>query len=84
MIIANGSSNVTVVIPADNNQLFPIGTELTVHQDGIGTVTISADPGVTIRKHASFSNSLLGQFATATVKKTGGNEWRMFGLLAPA
>jgi hypothetical protein len=45
---------------------------------------VAADSGVTIRKHVSFSSVLLGQYATATVKKTAANEWRLFGLLSAA
>jgi hypothetical protein len=84
MVITNSATNVTVPIPADSSQPFPVGTELTIHQDGVGTVTVAGDSGVTILKHASFSFSLLGQYATATVKKTAANEWRLFGLLASA
>jgi hypothetical protein len=88
MVLVNGTADTTVFIPPDDEQNFPIGTELTVHQDGTGKVTIVGDSSptvpVTILKHASFSNQLLGQYATATVKKTGVNEWRLFGLLAGA
>jgi hypothetical protein len=45
---------------------------------------VAADTGVTILKHASFSNQLLGQYATATVKKSAANTWRLFGLLSGA
>jgi hypothetical protein len=83
-VIANSTLNVNIFIPNDSAQPFPVGTELSIHQDGIGTVSIWGDGGVDIFRHASFSNSLLGQYATATVKKTDDNEWRLFGLLAPA
>jgi hypothetical protein len=84
MVLTNGTTATTVTVPSDATAPFPIGTELHIHQDGTGPVTIAADSGVTIRKYASFSNVLLGQFATATVKKTAANEWRLFGLLATA
>lgn len=84
MVLTNGTANVTVVIPSDSSQAFPIGTELNLHQDGTGTVTVTGDSGVTILKHASFSNVLLGQYATVTVKKTSANTWRLFGLLSGA
>lgn len=84
MVLINGSANATVQIPANATEPFAIGTELTIHQDGTGTVTIVGEPGVTILKHASFSNQLLGQYATASVKKTNFDEWRLFGLLAGA
>jgi hypothetical protein len=84
MVLTNGSASATVVVPSDSTQGFPIGSELNIHQDGTGTVLIVGEAGVAILKHVSFSNQLLGQYATATVKKTGVNEWRLFGLLAGA
>jgi hypothetical protein len=84
MVLTNGTTATTITIPADATEPFPVGTELHIHQDGTGVVTVTADTGVTIRKHVNFSNHLLGQYATATVKKTAANEWRLFGLLAAA
>jgi hypothetical protein len=84
MVLTNGTTATTITIPADATTAFPVGTELHIHQDGTGAVTVAADSGVTMRKHANFSNVLLGQYATATVKKTAANEWRLFGLLSAA
>ena len=84
MVLVNDDAATSVTIPHSSVQDFPIGTELHIHQDGTGAVTVDSEPGVTILKHASFSNQLLGQYATATVKKTEGNTWRLFGLLAGA
>ena len=84
MVLANGSTSASVVVPNDSTQNFMIGTELTVHQDGTGVVSIVPGTGVTLRYHAGFINQLLGQYATATVKKTAANTWRLFGLLAGA
>jgi hypothetical protein len=84
MVLTNGTTLTKIIIPNNNFNPFPIGSELHVHQDGTGVVTIEADVGVTILKHVSFSNQLLGQYATVTVKKTDLNEWRLFGLLAGA
>ena len=82
MVLTNGTADATVYIPSNSTEPFGVGTELHIHQDGTGMVSIVGDTGVTILKHASFSNRLLGQYATATVKKTAVNEWRLFGLLA--
>ena len=84
MVLANDTANATVILPSDAAVAFAVGTELTVHQDGTGLVTVAGDAGVTILKPASFSNVLLGKYATATAKKTAANEWRLFGLLAGA
>jgi hypothetical protein len=84
MVLVNGTANTNVIIPHSDTEPFAIGTELHIHQDGTGTVSVVGEVDVTILKHASFSNQLLGQYATATVKKTDINEWRLFGLLAGA
>lgn len=84
MVLINGITDTTIVIPNDSTQNFQVGSELHVHQDGTGSVTIDGEPGVNIYRHASFSNKLLGQYATATMKKSGPNEWRLFGLLQGA
>lgn len=84
MVLQNGIADATVAIPSNASVPFQIGTELTVHQDGTGLVTVMGESGVTVLKHASFSNRLLGQYATATVKKTAADVWRLFGLLAGA
>jgi hypothetical protein len=84
MVLTNGAANANIIIPNNDTEPFAIGTELHIHQDGTGTVSVVGEVGVTILKHASFSNQLLGQYATATVKKTNFNEWRLFGLLAGA
>ncbi len=84
MVLTNGTADTLITIPNDSTQPFAIGSELHVHQDGTGKVMIDGEPGVTILKHASFTTQLLGQYATATVKKTATNEWRLFGLLAGA
>lgn len=81
VIITNGPSDAMITVPTNASVAFPIGAELTLHQDGTGTVTISPDTGVTLLYHATFQNVLLGQYATATIKKTNTDEWRLFGLL---
>lgn len=82
MVLTNGTTATSIIIPNNTTQGFAIGSELHIHQDGTGPVTVIAEGGVTILKHASFTNQLLGQYATATVKKTATNVWRLFGLLA--
>jgi hypothetical protein len=81
IVLTNSTNPLTIRIPADVTLSFPIGAELNFHQDGTGVITIAGDAGVTLLYPPQFSNTLFGQYATATVKKTGANEWRLFGLL---
>ena len=82
MVLTNGTTATNIIIPNNTTQPFAVGSELHIHQDGTGRVTIVGEEGVTLRYHASFAPILAGQYATATVKKTATNVWRLFGLLA--
>lgn len=82
-VIFNSSSSVTVTIPAQGTADLALGCDIHLHQNGTGPVTITAETGVSILVHADFSATLLGQYATASLKKTDFNVWRLFGLLAP-
>ena len=85
VIIENGTSNVTITIPeavVGDPEWFRDGAEINIHQEGTGTVTIVGDTGVSLLYPSQLTNVLLGQYATATIKKTADNEWRLFGLLA--
>lgn len=84
VIVQNGTSNITITIPpalVGDPAWFRDGAEINIHQEGTGTITIVGGTGVTLLYPAQFTNVLLGQFATATIKKTADNEWRLFGLL---
>ena len=81
VIINNATAPVTVTLPTDATELFRDGAEINIHQGGTGPITIVGDTGVSLLYSPLFTNKLVGQYATATVKKTAVNEWRLFGLL---
>lgn len=69
----------TITVPTNASVAFPIGTELSFEQSGTGQLTVVAASGVIIN---TFSTNLTkGQFATASLKKTGTDTWTLTGNL---
>lgn len=82
-IVMNLAGANNIVIPANSNIAFPIGTELIIMQYGAGTTTvqISTDD---LRYDAAYSAALNGQYAVVGIKKVAATEWFLFGNLAVA
>lgn len=78
------ASGCTVTVPANATFAIPIDSEIHLRQTTTGVVTVSAAGGVTLNVPDGFQSILLGQHATATLKKVGTNEWDIFGLLEGA
>jgi hypothetical protein len=76
----NGSAN-TFSIPTNASVGFPIGTEITIIQQGTGQTTIAAAGGVTLRSAGGLLN-LANQYSAATLVKRGTDEWYVIGDLA--
>lgn len=72
---------VTLTVPPNASIAFTIGTEIDVIQDGAGQVTFAEGAGVTINSAGGLL-ALSAQFAGATLKKVGTNEWDLVGSLA--
>lgn len=73
----NGSA-ITFTIPANASVAFPVGTEITVEQNGAGALSIAASGGVTINSRGS-DLTLAGQYAVAVLKKVATNTWTLTG-----
>lgn len=72
---------ITATVPTNASVPYPIGTHIDLAQYGAGTVTIAAAGGVTINSLGGLLN-LSGQYAAATLIKTGTNTWLLTGSLA--
>jgi hypothetical protein len=72
-----GTSN-TLTIPPNTEVAFPIGAQIMVTQDGLGSTSIAAGAGVTI---LSIGGALImgGQYAGATMIQKEINVWYLFG-----
>lgn len=70
----------TITIPPNSSVAFPTGTQIVLSQAGAGQTTILPGSGVTVN---SFGSKLkfAGQFAGATLIKTGTNTWTAYGNL---
>lgn len=78
----NKATDVTLTVPTNASVAFPVGTVIEVAQIGAGEVTVSADIGVIVRAPADVVGA--GQYATASLRKRGTDEWVASGDLAVA
>lgn len=77
VIEANSSSALTITVPTNSSQAFPVGTALTIVRVGTGEVTISPDTGVTM--NYAIGNKLRAQWSTATLRKRATDTWLLSG-----
>lgn len=74
-----GSAN-TVTVPTNTTAAFPIGTQITIIQNGTGKTQIVAAVGVTILSTPGLF--LRTRYSSATLIKRATNEWYAFGDLS--
>ena len=74
-----GANDLT--IPPNTTVGFPIGAQIMLVQDGVGTTTIVAGAGVTILSFGSFLN-MAGQYAGVTMIQKELNVWYLIGNIA--
>jgi hypothetical protein len=77
-IVTSSASANTVTVPPDSQANFRPGTVMLVEQHGAGTTTLTAGVGVTIHSRGA-QLALNGQYAVASLRKTGTNEWLAAG-----
>lgn len=78
VIELNSATAVVLTIPPASSVAWPTGTVLSVYQAGSGNVSVAAGSGVTIRNLAA----LRGQYAEASLRYRGSDEWVLEGDLA--
>jgi hypothetical protein len=79
-----GSSAASVVIPAEVDVPFEVGTLINITQIGSGIATIIAAAGVSLNGVTAGSVALNGQWAAAALTKRGADTWVLQGALAGA
>lgn len=80
----NASAN-TFYIPTDATYNFPLGTAITVTQEGAGVTTITATtPGTTtiLSAGATPASPVLARYKSAVCVKRAANVWRVYGAIA--
>ena len=75
-----GAGAANLLVRPNATVAFPIGTVIEIFQAGTGQVTIVPDTGVTIRT-SDGAMKLSGQYASASLRKRGTNEWVLVGNL---
>jgi len=70
----NASGAVNLTVPTNGTQAFPIGSIVGVYNRSSNAVTVVGAGGVTVRNAGT-----VGQFAEASLRKRGTDEWVMVG-----
>lgn len=76
----NVASANTLTIPPNSSVAFPIGTIIEVYQVGAGQCTVTAGSGVTLRAPGGAKTA--AQYASASLRKRGTDEWVLAGSTA--
>ena len=82
--MSNASANI-FYIPTDATYNFPVGTAITVSQEGAGVTTITATtPGTTTLQSAGAAagSPVLARYRSAVCVKLAANSWRVYGGIA--
>lgn len=82
--MSNASAN-TFYIPTDATYNFPVGTAITVAQEGAGVTTITATtPATTTIQSAGATagSPVLARYKSAVCVKLAANSWRVYGAIA--
>jgi hypothetical protein len=85
LIVVNSGSARDVLIPTDASVAFPIGTAITVYNEGAGLVSIKAvTSGTTIIQSRGAAPTIptLASFGTAVCIKLAANLWAVSGAIA--
>lgn len=80
MVTLDNADPITLTVPTDT-VWFPDGAYVNITQIWAGQVTVEWDTGVTVNSYSGMLN-LAGQYAGATLLKTGTNEWLLVGNLS--
>ena len=78
VVITTTATATDVRIPTNAGAAFPIGTKITIIQEGAGTVTVVGTLGVTLQSSQGHDR-LSHQYSVATVVKTATDTWYLYG-----
>lgn len=79
VVVTTAGTATDVRIPTNAGTAFPIGTKVTIIQEGAGQVTIAPTAGVTVNSAVGLKTN--AQFAVAHVVKTATDTWYAYGNL---
>ena len=73
LVVMNVATANTFTVPPNSSVAFPVGTTLTVIQEGAGQVTLTPGAGVTINNPSSLTTRT--QYSTVAVVQIAANVW---------
>jgi hypothetical protein len=79
-VVMDSATEQTVIIDTFANVSFSIGTKIDVVQSGSGTVSFSAEPGVTLNSKNSYTK-IADQHSAATLLNISSDNWVLIGNL---
>jgi hypothetical protein len=80
LIEMNSSSAITLSVPPNDAEPFPIGSQINILQTGTGQTTIAPKPGgVTVTVNGTPGLKLRAQWSSATLIKRAENVWVLAG-----
>ena len=79
VVVTTAGTATDVRVPTNAGTAFPIGTKVTIIQEGAGQVTIAPTAGVTVNSAVGLKTN--AQFAVAHVVKTATDTWYAYGNL---
>lgn len=80
VLTCTNESAITITVPTNATQAFPVGSQIAVLANGAGTVTFAGASGVTVNS-VDAKLAIKGQYSSAVVLKTGTDEWQLIGSL---
>ena len=80
LVTCDNASSIALTIPPNSSVAYGIGTQINIMQLGVGTVTITAGAGVTLRSDGSKLKTN-AQYAVATCCKIATDTWVVVGNL---
>ena len=77
IVEVGNASSITVTIPTNAGVAYPIGTQITLLQTGLGQITVSGPSGGTL--NATPGTKLRAQWSSATLLKRATDTWVLIG-----
>lgn len=81
MVTLTNAAGITLTVPPNTSEAFPVGTRIDLAQYGAGQVTVAAGAGVTLNARGS-RFKITGQYGGATLWKKATDTWLLVGDLA--
>jgi len=77
LIKGSKATALTITVPLEATASIPVGSVVSIEQDGVGQLTVVAEGGVTIRTPETLLSRK--QFSTIALTKMATNEWLLIG-----